>query len=370
MPIAARLSAVALAALLSACGGGESSVTAVKVAGDSLADGGTFGFKFTVQGTSLNATRIWVDYVADAVGVGSLCPRNRATSPDGSTVALNPNATSCTNHAVGGARINVSGTAGDATPFSILQQLRNLGQQSYTATDVLLVDGGGNDAADLLTAFLAARTDGGASYVALLQELLPAADVQAAAAAGSQGLAQAGGQYMMALADALVNTLTTEALNKGARRVVVLTVPDITRTPRFQVLLAAIRQSQGEAAATQVATVANAWVQAFNLRLSQRFAGDARVALVDFYAALNAWLANPAQFGLTNTSTPVCPATGADSQGFPTYSIHLCTEAVAAANVGPNWNTYVFSDNFHGTPRTNQLMGQAVVEAMRARGWL
>lgn len=168
MPIAARLSAIALAALLSACGGGESSVTAVKVAGDSLADGGTFGFKFTVQGSSLNATRIWVDYVADAVGVGSLCPRNRATSPDGSTVALNPNATSCTNHAVGGARINVRGTAGDATPFSVQQQLRNLGQQSYTATDVLLVDGGGNDAADLLTAFLAARTDGGASYVALL----------------------------------------------------------------------------------------------------------------------------------------------------------------------------------------------------------
>ncbi len=366
----ARLSAVTVAIVLAACGGGGSDVTAVKVAGDSLADGGTFGFKFTVQGPSLNQTRIWVDHVADAADVGPLCPRNQATSPDGSTVALNPNAASCTNHAVGGARINVRGTAGDATPFSVLQQLRNLGQQPYAATDVLLVDGGGNDAADLVTAFLGAGSDGGAAYTALLLELLPAATVQAAAAAGQAGLVQAGGQYMAALADALADTLTAQALNKGARRVVVVNAPDVTRTPRFRTVLAAVAQTQGEAAAQQVATIANGWVQAFNARLSQRFSGDSRVTVVDFYAALNAWLTNPAQYGLTNTTTPACPVTGTDSQGLPAYSIQICTEAVAAATVGPNWNTYVFSDNFHGTPRTNQLMGQIVIDALRARGWL
>ena len=49
--------AVALAALLAACGGGGSdtttraSITSVKVMGDSLADVGTFGIKFTVQGS-------------------------------------------------------------------------------------------------------------------------------------------------------------------------------------------------------------------------------------------------------------------------------------------------------------------------------
>jgi phospholipase/lecithinase/hemolysin len=36
----------------------------------------------------------------------------------------------------------------------------------------------------------------------------------------------------------------------------------------------------------------------------------------------------------------------------------------------PNWwQTYVFSDNFHGTPKTNQLMGQVVLSLMTARGW-
>ena len=92
--------------------------------------------------------------------------------------------------------------------------------------------------------------------------------------------------------------------------------------------------------------------------------------MVDFYGAFNQWLASPAAFGLTNTTGTACPITGTDAQGLPTYSIPTCTEAVAAANVGPNWNTYVFSDNFHGTPRTNQLMGALVTDTLRARGWL
>ena len=36
----------------------------------------------------------------------------------------------------------------------------------------------------------------------------------------------------------------------------------------------------------------------------------------------------------------------------------------------PNWwQTYVFSDNFHGTPKTNQLMGEVALSLMTARGW-
>ena len=52
------LSVLVAACLLAACGGGgsdttpASAVTSVKVAGDSLADSGTFGYKFTVQGSA------------------------------------------------------------------------------------------------------------------------------------------------------------------------------------------------------------------------------------------------------------------------------------------------------------------------------
>jgi outer membrane lipase/esterase len=368
MRLTFRLTALALATVLASCGGGGSNVSAVKVAGDSLADAGTFGFKFTVQGASLTQTRIWADHVADAADVAPLCPRYTATGPN--TVAPNPSATGCTSYAVGGARINVAGSAGDATPFSVLQQLRDLGTRPYAEQDVLLVDGGGNDAADLIGAYLAANSDGGAAYVALLGELLSPTQVAQAVAGGSAGLAQAGGLYMTALADALVDTLKTQALDKGAKRVVVLNAPDVTRTPRFQAVLAGVAQAAGAAAAEQIATLARSWVGAFNARLVQRLAGESRAAVVDFYGALNQWLASPAAFGLTNTTGTACPITGTDAQGLPAYSIQTCTEAVAAANAGPNWNTYVFSDHFHGTPRTNQLMGALVTDTLRARGWL
>ncbi|TSE21033.1 hypothetical protein Talka_00697 [Tepidimonas alkaliphilus] len=372
-----RLAAIAVAAVLTACGGG-SDVTAVKVAGDSLADAGTFGFKFTVQAASRNATRIWTDVVADAADVAPLCPRYRG-DPSSGAIEPDPAGASCTSHAVGGARLNVRGSAGDATPYSVLQQLRTLGASGYAAQDILLVDGGGNDLADLIGAYLSATGDGGAAYTSLLAELLPA-DQVAAAAAGASGLAQAGGAYMAALADRLADTLAAEALAKGARRVVVLNAPDVARTPRFAAVLTSVAAGAGggqagAAAAQQVVTMARAWLDAFNGRLAQRLAGESRVALVDFRAALDQWLTNPAAYGLTNTTTPACPAAGTDAQGLPSYNLATCTEALLAANPpagagGAWWNGYVFSDNFHGTPHTNALMGRLVVQALRARGWV
>ena len=46
---------LALSMLLAACGGGDPPITSVKVMGDSLADSGTFGLKFTVQGSAPTA---------------------------------------------------------------------------------------------------------------------------------------------------------------------------------------------------------------------------------------------------------------------------------------------------------------------------
>ncbi|MCS6810633.1 MAG: SGNH/GDSL hydrolase family protein [Tepidimonas sp.] len=366
-------------ALAGCLGGGGPDVTAVKVAGDSLADAGTFGFKFTVQGSSRASTRIWTDVVADAAEVAPLCPRYRG-NPSSGEVALDPNAASCTSYAVGGARINPRGTTADGSPYSVLQQLRQLGVAGYDGRDILLVDGGGNDLADLLSSYLSINTDGAAAYTALLGELLPPQQVASAAAGGANGLAQAGGAYMVALADRLSDTLNSEALNRGARRVVILNAPDITRTPRFTAVLAAVAAAAGggqagASAAGQITAMVRGWVDAFNQRLAQRWAGDGRVALVDFRTAFDQWLNNPGAYGLTNTTTPACPATGTDAQGLPTYTIATCTETALAAQPpagasGAWWNVYVFSDNFHGTPRTNALMGDMVTQTLRAKGWI
>jgi hypothetical protein len=105
--------------------------------------------------------------------------------------------------------------------LAVGKQLEDLGNAgSYASGDMLLVNGGGNDAADLTGAFLLIGTDGGASYTALLGTKLSAAEVQAAAAGGQAGLVQAGVLYMQRLATQLTQSVTTHALNKGARRVI------------------------------------------------------------------------------------------------------------------------------------------------------
>ena len=67
--------------------------------------------------------------------------------------------------------------------------------------------GGGNDAADLIGAYLKAASDGGVAYKTVLGTVLDAATVNAALAAGPSGLAQAGGAYMKTLAAQCAATL-------------------------------------------------------------------------------------------------------------------------------------------------------------------
>jgi outer membrane lipase/esterase len=294
---------------------------------------------------------------------------------------LNAAATTCTNYAIGGGVVNRPGTgANDASPFSVVQQLKDLSASgSFVDDDLLLVDGGGNDAADVFGRYLGAAADQGAAYFGLLGELLSPAQLQAAGAGGAAGLANAGGLYMTALANTLADAITSQALDKGAKRVVVITAPDITKTPRFANILTAVAVQSGGGtagaqAAAQVAGVANGWVQAYNAQLKTRLGSVATVAIVDFYAQLNGWVANPASGGFTNVTNPACPAVGVDASGLPTYNLATCSEAAltAAPPVGGTadwWRTYLFSDNFHGTPRANQLIGDGVLDAITKKGW-
>jgi len=378
MRLRTTLTAAAVALMLAACGGGDDpSTSAVRVVGDSLNDSGTFGLKFTVQGTTASPHLIWTEVVTAGVKAPALCPRYMAASP---VPVLNPAATACTSFGVGGGRINPVGAAADATPISIVQQLKDSGAKAYANDELLLADGGGNDAADLVGAFLGMPADGGAAYTALLGELLTPAQVAAAAGGGAAGLAAAGGTYMVALADRFADALTEHALNKGAQRVVVMTAPDVTRTPRFLAVLAGVAAASGggeagAAAAAQVKAMANGWVSAFNNQLRTRFTGQGKVAVVDFYTEFNRWLDTPATYGLTNTTTPACPVTGVDAQGLPSYTIATCTAASLSASppVGVTdpawWQSYVFSDNFHGTPRTNALMGELTLKVIKDKGW-
>lgn len=66
----ATLAAAAVAVLVACGGGGDDggnrgpNTSVVKVVGDSLNDSGTFGIKFTVQGSVAAPSEIWTDHVA------------------------------------------------------------------------------------------------------------------------------------------------------------------------------------------------------------------------------------------------------------------------------------------------------------------
>lgn len=371
-----HLAALATALLVAACGGGDPAISSVKVMGDSLADSGTFGLKFTVQGsagTGAGSTPIWPELVAQEVSdADALCAYNRV-NPLTQAVTVQAG---CTNYAVGGGRIN--NVANPQDPRSITLQLQQAAQVhgSYKSTDLLLVDGGGNDAADLAGAYLGATTvQGQATYRALLISLLPAATVDALFGQLG-GPEQAGGAYMQALADTFHDSIKTSALDKGASKVVVLNLPDITLTPRFQAVLGAISQQAGAAAAQQAQGLIRQWIVAFNTRLASRFAGNSQVALVDFYAALTDQVANPAKYGLTNAVDTACPVVGVGSDGLPVYNFLTCTASALSATPpagvsgGANWwRTYLYSDSFHPTPYGHELLADAVASAVRAKNW-
>ncbi len=391
--IAAASAALLGGVLVSGCGGGATadttpaiSINSVKVFGDSLQDSGTFGFKFTVQAAS---NPIYVERVAANYGQ-TLCNYFAATGE--TTFVPNTTKTGCTNYAIGGSRITSTSVA-STNPLNIGTQMSTFAATgSFTANDLVIIDGGGNDAADLVGAYLKAGTDSGATYSALLGTLLTPAQISAALTGGAQTTAAIGGTYMTALADKFYTSIKTNVLDKGATHVVLMNIPDITFTPRLQMVLASVASATATAAkaagATDEAAAAagkkasadsqalfQGWVSAFNAQIASKLAGNDGVIVVDFYKGLQDQVATPEQFGLTDAKTPACPATGTDpSSGLPTYTFPTCTETALAATAGKTstdwWKSYGFADSFHPTPYGHQLTQQLIAKSLATKGWL
>lgn len=371
-----RLAIIGSALILAACGGGGSSAPELKtvlVFGDSLADVGTFGLKFTVQKAGdPKGYPIWTQIVSDAAGVSGAAQCNAFTSTS-SGFAASSNA-ACANYAIGGGRI-VTGAAqgGSASPLRVGTQMAAAPASRFT-NSLVMIDGGGNDAADLVGAYLGAAS--GAAGAAAFQGFLAQ---QPASATLTCPIAQPGAAergacgYMLALADTFYNDIRNNVLNRGARNVVVLNMPDITLTPRFKAVLSGVAAQAGAAAAANVQALIRSWIGSFNARLNGLAANDPRVVVIDFYATFTQQVASPGSFGLSNAADTACPIVGVDSSGLPAYNFLTCTDSALDATPGRSagwWKTWLFSDGFHPTPYGHQIMGDAVVRAIRAVGWI
>jgi phospholipase/lecithinase/hemolysin len=370
--LALAASAVA-AAVLVACGGGgdpagpKVAISRVVVAGDSLADAGTFGGKFTVQRASNPAQGypVYPQIVASNYGVTNLC-NFFSSSTGGASFTTNAN---CEDFAVGGGRIyNLASQGGANAPFSIGFQLGAALQAnggSYTSSDLIIVDAGGNDAADLVGAYLGAATGqaGLQAFQAFLAQQLDATTI-GTLLPQPNGAALAAGAYMQKLADTYWGTVKAATLDKGATHVAILNMPDITLTPQFAGVLAQVGAAYGQASATELKGAIQQWIQAFNAKLVADVNGDTRVAVVPFYEDFTDEVTNPAAYGLTNVTTPTCSDTG-----FPATCVDAQLDAAAGTTPGW-WQTYAFANSFHPTPFGHSLLASSVSRAIARAGWL
>jgi phospholipase/lecithinase/hemolysin len=408
------LAALVAACLLAACGGGgnsgETKLTPVglKVVGASLADSGTFGLKFTVQSASGTPYAVYTERVAAAYGL-SLCAHYRSSN-GGVSYTTND---ACFNHAVAGAAINfglMTDSSSDAdtvndtftplasVPSNMLYQLSELSARGLSSGDVLIVgEGSSNDAAQLITAYLTDAQTAGTLNTTLFRQVITSLMQDGGATAGAGVLATDGGAaagvaYMSKLAQTLVASIKTQALDKGVQRVVVLNTLDVTRTPKLQAVLGSLNATQ----AAQLQALFRAWVQAYNSALNTAVAAQGgKVVVVDLYAAFNDQLDNPAQYGLTNVTSTVCFETVNAAGATKTNSVvapgtigltdtdvsvsvaQTCNDAFASS-ITPTqnatgadwWKTYAFSDSFHPTPYGHQLLAQLVNKRLAEAGWL
>jgi phospholipase/lecithinase/hemolysin len=357
--------AAAAAALLVACSGAGDGDQAPRVSygklvtfGDSLSDVGTYevgivanlgGGKYIVNGTaeSLN----WTELLASTIGVAPLCAAQtglNSVAELGGPVA-EVNHAGCTSYAQGGARVtdpigpgninllalgDASGALGQLTKPLVEQIARHLATTaagSFDAADLVTVLAGGNDLFMNLAAFNAMVGAG-----------VPA-DQAAAIALGA----------MQTAGTELAGYIKDQIVGKGATRVVAVNLPDVSTTPAFLV----------ESAETRSFVLG--MVAAFNGALAGGLAGTTdNVLQVDAFTAGLDQAANPAQYGLTNVTTPVCDLAGALAS-LPTSLVCTANTLIAGAT-----DTYAYADGVHPSPLGYKLLMQLVAREMAKKGWL
>ena len=347
-------SVLCVAVLLAACSNGNVGVSSsnrlgfasVVSFGDSLSDVGAYaagairavgGGRWTVNSSS---AKNWTELLAGNYGLttcAALVGFQGGTSANGYALSAAMPITSyagCYNYAEGGAVVTTTASGIDYPVFptlSVHDQIQaHLGRAeiggSFSGKELVTVLVGGNDLLNALTTY---QTTGGS----------------AAAQTAVATMTQAGTD--------LANDVNTLILQKGAKYVVVLNLPDASKTPGSV--------AQGSAAQTLITQM----VQAFNTALSSGLTGKTGVVYVDTFSALDDLVAHPAQYGLTNVTAGACNLTA-------TSNILGKALTCTASNTltGVDVSRYYFADSTgHLTPYGYQLLAQLVSKSLVQAGW-
>jgi outer membrane lipase/esterase len=315
---------------------------------------------------------IWVEWVAARLGV-AITPAevgfgpaaNRRKCPVQFTIpAL---AGSCTGYAQGGSRVTNPAGIGNPNGNGIVVTNGVPGPTFMTVPMVTQV-------ADHLAAFNGFSGDDIVFVLGGNNDVF----IQFGVGGPSQPPADDPLAAVQTAATELATLVKDEIIAKGAKRVVVMTLPDFTVTPAFSGL-----PEQNKAFLNQLA-------EAFNAALLAGLSGSS-ARTIDLRAAGAAVLANPSAFGITNATDAACdPAKISAFTGgrITTGSAVFCNAApaalfTAAAPAGPGLarsfnglktgasaSTYLFADGVHPTTGGHKILGDQVWSALKDFGWV
>ena len=373
--------ALAASALLAACGGGEPGNQAPSVSygqmvsfGDSLSDVGSYrvgtvaaakGGYFSVNGLTTDGASYtnWTEFLSAQLKLPAPCAAETGLNSVAAVFPLGPVAvtehTDCYNYAQGGARVTDQPGPGNVLLFdptkpstysNALGALTKPAQAQIAAH--LAAHGGKFNSTDLVTVMA------GGNDVFIQLGILPAkiaayaaangGDVAAATTkAGTEAVVEMGNQGVK-----LGTAVLTNIVAKGATHVVVVNLPDVSKTP--------LAYKQDAATQGLILKMVDTFNSALSATLASQAAAAPAILIVDAATAQRDEAANPDAYGLTNVKTPACDLAKAPSSLF-------CT---ANTLVAGDTTHYEFADDVHPTPYGYKLLAQLVAEKMVIKGWL
>ena len=377
------LSCIAAAALLTACGGGDNKTQFSQVVtfGDSISDGGAYrvgtiaqlaGGKFTVNGTG---DKVWSDALATSLGAPAQCAAQTGLlANNGVTGAPVANFAACNNYAQGSSRVTAvgsgpNGVALQQAPYnqknlglmadSIKNQMnRHLAKAgTFSANDLITVNGGGNDFFMQLGAVGAAGGGGAAAVGAGTIAGWSAATLATVGAGGAAASGAAAGAAVAAMGQAgaeLASYVKDLLVAKGAKYVVVRNLGDLNGTPFGSTFDAGTKQ------------LSTAMTTTFNAQLKQGLTGVAGVIYFDDYTRGQGIVANLATSGYSNVTGAAC---GPDAFSAPGDVIGNSIICNASTLIKGDTSKYAFADSVHPTPYAHQDAANFTITLMRNAGW-
>lgn len=345
--------------------------------GDSLSDAGTYAPATSVTGdgqppyiggrfTNNSATsRVWVEHLAADLSIPAtpaVVGFGPVSTPCPAALIEPAAATHCTLYGQGGSRVteaagigNENGALTEPMKAQIDRHLASFTR--FTASDLVFVYGGNNDAFAAFGGFTAAAQAIAAGVAG--------GTITPEQAQAQQGEALAAAQAVMSTAATeLVGYIRNDILGNGANYVAVMTLPDSAQTPF------------GASLPDSVRPVLTAMVDTFNATFREGIAA-LPVLLVDANALAAEVAANPAIYGFTNSTEPACDAQiiAAVTQGVETGGSSLfCSSEPGSAfyslRAGATETTYQFADGVHPTTGAHKKFEEQVRAQLTAAGWL